>query len=107
MRSPALPAIRNPMATSCTVVFHFASRVTGTLTRNPARYSRRPDTKISRHRMTTAADGGGVAIVMGGQNTGLGEASTGLWGMLGNTDPHHSWFPWHVPCGYRDSWRKS
>src|ERR1700687_1145918 len=27
---------------------------------------------------------------MGGQNTALGEASTGLWGMLGNTDSHPS-----------------
>ncbi len=30
--SPASPAIKNPTATSCQVVFHFASRDTGTLT---------------------------------------------------------------------------
>src|SRR5438046_1925599 len=53
--SPASPAMRNPTATSCSVVFHLASRVTGTLTRNSARYSRKPDTRISRQRITTAA----------------------------------------------------
>ena len=53
--SPASPASRNPIATSCTVVFHLASLVTGTLTRNAARYSRNPDTRISRHRITIAA----------------------------------------------------
>src|SRR5262249_16892140 len=54
-RSPASPAIRKPTATICPVVFHLASRVTGTPTRSSARYSRKPDTSISRQRMTTAA----------------------------------------------------
>src|SRR5205814_3452744 len=53
--SPASPASRKPTATSWNVVFHFASRVTGTLTRSSARYSRRPETRISRHRITIAA----------------------------------------------------
>src|SRR5882724_8673105 len=53
--SPASPASRKPIATSCTVVFHLASLVTGTLTRRAARYSRKPDTRISRHRITIAA----------------------------------------------------
>src|ERR1700750_1467217 len=54
-RSPASPASRKPIATSCIVVFHFATLVTGTETRSAARYSRRPETRISRHRMTIAA----------------------------------------------------
>ena len=54
--SPASPAIRKPTATSCNVVFHLASRVTGTLTRNSARYSRKPETRISRQRMTIAGE---------------------------------------------------
>src|SRR6187399_1940140 len=53
--SPASPAIRKPIAISWIVVFHFASLVTGTLTRNAARYSLRPETRISRHRITMAA----------------------------------------------------
>jgi len=36
--SPASPAIRKPIAISWIVVFHFASLVTGTLTRSAARY---------------------------------------------------------------------
>ena len=43
------------IAISCIVVFHFASRVTGTLTRSSARNSRRPETKISRIRTMIAA----------------------------------------------------
>ena len=43
------------MATSCIVVFHFASRVTGTLTCSSARNSRRPETKISRMSTMIAA----------------------------------------------------
>src|SRR5260221_9800382 len=35
-------------------VFHFARRDTGTRTRSPARYSRKPETRISRLRMTRA-----------------------------------------------------
>ena len=53
--SPAGPAMRKPMATNCIVVFHLASAVTGSGTRSSARYSRRPETRISRHRMTIAA----------------------------------------------------
>src|SRR5207249_3263392 len=35
-------------------VFHLARRDTGSPTRNAARYSRRPETRISRHRITSA-----------------------------------------------------
>ena len=37
------------------MVFHLAILLTGTPTFNSARYSRRPDTRISRHRITIAA----------------------------------------------------
>ncbi len=50
--SPAGPAIRKPSATSCAVVFHLATAVTGTGTLSSARYSRKPETRISRQRMT-------------------------------------------------------
>ena len=43
------------MATIWIAVFHLASCVTGTLTFSAARYSRRPETRISRHRMMIAA----------------------------------------------------
>ena len=42
------------MATICTVVFHLASRDTGSPTWASARNSRRPETRISRHRMISA-----------------------------------------------------
>ena len=53
--SPAGPASSTPSAIICMVVFHLASCVTCTLTLSSARNSRRPDTRISRHRMMTAA----------------------------------------------------
>ena len=43
-------------------VFHLASCVTGTETFNAARYSRRPETRISRHRMMMAAHNDQPAI---------------------------------------------
>ena len=43
-----------PIATICTAVLNLAMAVTGTLTRVPARNSRRPDTRISRDRMIRA-----------------------------------------------------
>ena len=43
-----------PMATICTAVLNLATLVTGTLTRVPARNSRRPETRISRDRMISA-----------------------------------------------------
>ncbi len=52
MDSPEGPTIRNPNATSWTAVFHLATAVTGIGTRNSARYSRNPETRISRQRMT-------------------------------------------------------
>ena len=54
--SPASPAMQESDRDQLQVVFHLASWVTGTLTRNSARYSRRPETRISRHRMTIAAN---------------------------------------------------
>ena len=51
---PASPTISKPIATIWIVVFHLASRDTGMPTRSPARYSRNPDTRISRHRITSA-----------------------------------------------------
>ena len=51
---PASPTIRKPSAIICSAVFHFASLLTGTPTCSSARNSRRPETRISRHRMTSA-----------------------------------------------------
>ena len=48
--------ISAPSATIWKVVFHFASCDTGTETCNPPRNSRRPETAISRSRMTSAGD---------------------------------------------------
>ena len=48
------PAISIPSASICTPVFHLASLVTGRPTRTPARYSRKPLTRISRSMMTIA-----------------------------------------------------
>ena len=53
--SPAGPAMRKASAMNWTVVFHFASAVTGSGTLSSARYSRKPETRISRQRMTIAA----------------------------------------------------
>ncbi len=39
-----------------TTVFHLASAVTGSGTLSSAKYSRRPETRISRQRMTIAAE---------------------------------------------------
>src|SRR5690606_10533899 len=50
----ASPTIRKASATIWTVVFHLASRLTGTAILMPARNSRRPETTISRTRITTA-----------------------------------------------------
>ena len=55
------------MATICSVVFHLASCVTGTLTRSSARYSRRPETRISRHRMMIAAHSDQPRMVLVGR----------------------------------------
>ncbi len=76
--SPALPATRKPTAISCSVVFHLASWVTGTLTRNSARYSRRPDTRISRHRMTIAAHSDQPRIVPSAASISRHEATRSL-----------------------------
>ena len=46
--------ISAPSATSWSVVFHLASALTGTETCSSARNSRRPETMISRSRMTSA-----------------------------------------------------
>ena len=46
--------IMAPMAIICTAVLNLAMAVTGTLTRVPARNSRRPETRISRDRMISA-----------------------------------------------------
>ena len=43
-----------PIATICTAVLTLAMAVTGTLTRVPARNSRKPETSISRERMISA-----------------------------------------------------
>ena len=51
------------MATIWIAVFHLASCVTGTLTFSAARYSRRPDTRISRQRMMIAAQSDQPAMV--------------------------------------------
>ena len=51
------------MATIWMAVFHLASCVTGTLTFSAARYSRRPETRISRHRMMIAAHSDQPAMV--------------------------------------------
>src|SRR5947209_3531033 len=51
---PASPTISTPIATIWITVFHLARRDTGMPTRKPARYSRSPETRISRHRMTNA-----------------------------------------------------
>ena len=53
--SPAGPAMRKASAMNWTVVFHLASAVTGRGTLSSARYSRKPETRISRQRMTIAA----------------------------------------------------
>ena len=81
--SPAGPAIRKPTATSCSVVFHFAMVDTGTLTRSSARYSRSPETRISRDRMTIAAqidqlDDGAVGHQH--QQAGRDQAACRRWG---------------------------
>ena len=52
------------MATIWMAVFHLASCVTGTLTFSAARYSRRPETRISRHRMMIAAHSDQPAMVL-------------------------------------------
>ena len=78
--SPAGPAIRKPTATSCTAVFHLATRLTGTPTLSSARNSRRPETRISRHRMTIAAHSDQPWIVLVGdehQQTGRHEELVG------------------------------
>jgi hypothetical protein len=46
------------MATICTAVFHFASRLTGRPTLTSAMYSRKPETVISRSRMTSEGRSG-------------------------------------------------
>ena len=46
--------MRKPRASIWIVVFHLARLLTGTGTWISARYSRRPETRISRHRMTRA-----------------------------------------------------
>ena len=53
--SAAGPANRTASATICMAVFHLASLVTWTCTLSSARNSRRPETRISRQRMTMAA----------------------------------------------------
>ena len=53
---PASPTINTPIATIWIAVFHLARRETGRPTRSPARYSRNPDTRISRQRMTKAGN---------------------------------------------------
>ncbi len=51
---PASPTSSTPMANIWMPVFHFARRETGMWTRTVARCSRRPETRISRQRMTSA-----------------------------------------------------
>ena len=46
--------ISTPRAVICVAVFHFAARLTGTITLLPARCSRRPETRISRIRIIRA-----------------------------------------------------
>ena len=55
MPGSAPPRISAPSATIWKVVFHLASRETGIETCSPPRNSRRPDTAISRIRMTSPA----------------------------------------------------
>src|ERR1700704_4079187 len=55
MGGTASPSSRKAMAPIWTAVFHLASWLTGTPTRNSAKNSRRPETRISRARMISAA----------------------------------------------------
>ncbi|MCY1305162.1 hypothetical protein D9M70_549520 [compost metagenome] len=66
------------MATIWIVVFHLAMRVTGTLTFSAARYSRRPDTRISRQRMMIAAQIDQPAMVPSAATSSRIEATSSL-----------------------------
>lgn len=87
--SPAGPASRKAMATICAVVFHLAIRVTGTLmlTFNCARYSRSPDTRISRQRMMIAAHSDQPAIVWSAATSNRIEAISSLSAMGSSMRP--------------------
>ena len=51
---PASPIIRKPIEIICKLVFYLASLLTGKPTLISAKYSRRPDTKISLSKITSA-----------------------------------------------------
>jgi len=85
--SPAGPAIRKPTATSCRAVFHFATRLTGTLTFSSARNSRRPETRISRHKITIAAQSAECRMVPSATSMSRQAATSSLSAMGSSMRP--------------------